>query len=164
MMFHLLKRKESCKEVPIYAIANGTLADLEEVEDITFSEKLLGDGVAFQYEGDIIYAPCAGEVILVSATRHAIGIQAENGAELMVHCGLETVNLQGKGLTPLVKAGEKVKKGTPILSIDRDFMREKEISLITPVIITNGDGYELVNRRERGKVTTEDIVCVVSKS
>lgn len=77
MMFHLFKRKESCKEVPIYAIANGTLADLEEVEDITFSEKLLGDGVAFQYEGDIIYAPCAGEVILVSATRHAIGIQAE---------------------------------------------------------------------------------------
>lgn len=64
----------------------------------------------------------------------------------------------------MVKAGEKVKKGTPILSIDRDFMREKEISLITPVIITNGDGYELVNRRERGKVTTEDIVCVVSKS
>lgn len=71
MMFHLFKRKESCKEVPIYAIANGTLADLEEVEDITFSEKLLGDGVAF-IEGDIIYAPCAGEVI------HGVGHQTSH--------------------------------------------------------------------------------------
>lgn len=162
-MFQLFKKKASGKEISVYAVAEGTVTELEEVEDITFSEKLLGDGAAFLYEGDVLRAPCDGEVILVSATRHAIGIRAENGAELLIHCGLETVNLNGEGLEPLVKAGQKVRKGTPILRIDRDFMKEKQVSLITPVIVTNSSEYELLNRKEKGTVDTEDIVFVVSK-
>ncbi len=117
---------------------DGMCVDITEVPDDTFSAKVLGDGVAFIFDGDTIYSPCDGEVTLVAETKHAVGITSDGGMEIMIHCGLDTVNLEGQGLEALVKVGDKVKMGDPLIRIDRDFMKEKNVNLITPMILLNG--------------------------
>ncbi len=129
----------------LVAPVDGKCVDITEVPDDTFSAKVLGDGVAFIYDGDTVCAPCAGEVTMVAETNHAVAITSDGGMEILIHVGLDTVNLGGKGLEALVKAGQKVKIGTPLIRIDRAFMKTQNVNLITPLILTNGDdtAYEL---------------------
>lgn len=126
---------------------NGKCVDLSQVPDDTFSGKVLGDGVAFVYDGDTVYSPCAGEVTLVAETKHAVAITSNGGMEILLHVGIDTVNLGGKGLEALVKVDQKVKVGTPLIRIDRAIMKKENVNLITPLILTNGDDmtYELKN-------------------
>ncbi len=135
---------EKCKLV---APVDGKCINITEVPDETFAGKVLGDGVAFTYEGDTVYAPCAGEISMVAETNHAVSIVSDGGLEILIHVGIDTVNLQGKGLEALVKVGQKVSVGTPLIKIDRAFMKEQNVNLVTPVILTNGDDttYELEN-------------------
>ncbi|MCD8221153.1 MAG: glucose PTS transporter subunit IIA [Clostridiales bacterium] len=127
----------------LVAPVDGKCIDLAQVPDDTFSAKVLGDGVAFSYEGDTVYAPCDGEIILVAETNHAVAIRSKGGLELLLHVGLDTVNLGGKGLEVLVKMGQQVKTGAALIRIDRAFMKQKNINLITPLILTNGAEYNL---------------------
>lgn len=122
----------------IYAPVSGTCIPLEQVNDPVFSSKAMGEGVAFRFEGDTICAPCAGKVVMIAATSHAIGLQADNGAELLIHIGMDTVELNGEGFTLKTAVNKKVKKGDPLLVIDRAFMQQKGIDLTTPMIVTNG--------------------------
>ena len=161
-MFHFLKKK-SVVEVEMKAIANGNVIPIEKVPDEMFAQKLLGDGIGFVYEGDKIYAPCNGEIMMVAATSHAFGIKAENGAELLLHVGLDTVNLNGKGLTAKVKQGDKVQAGQLLLEIDRAFMNEKGIELTTPLILTSTEGYLLEKCNVDCNVTKDDTVFVLKK-
>lgn len=127
------------KEYSLVAIANGQVLPLSEVPDPVFAQKMAGDGVAIQPASDIIVAPCDGELSLVFETKHAFALTLENGIELLVHIGLDTVSLNGEGFEQLAQAGEKVTAGTPIIKIDRDFITSKGLKLITPVLITNPD-------------------------
>ncbi len=133
---------EKCKLV---APVDGKCVDITEVPDDTFSGKVLGDGVAFIYDGNTVYAPCAGEITLVAETNHAVAITSDGGMEILIHVGIDTVNLGGKGLDALVKVGQTVKVGTPLIKIDRNYMKQQKVNLITPLILTNGDDmkYEL---------------------
>lgn len=133
----LFKKKTNA----LFAPVTGKVIPLEQVEDKLFASKLMGEGVAFQFESNIVCSPCDGKLVLVANTLHAFGIQMNNGAEVLVHIGLDTVNLQGKGFKKLVKEGTKVKKGTPIIEIDRQFMEENKINLTMPMVITNGQDY-----------------------
>ena len=141
-MFGFFKNKK--KEVEekkgsfsLVAIADGILKPLSEVPDPVFSQKMTGDGVAIEPTGDIIVAPADGELTMVFPSKHAFGMTLENGIELLIHVGLETVSLNGEGFELLEEAGAKVKAGTPILKIDREFIKSKGLPLITPVLITN---------------------------
>ncbi|NYC16994.1 PTS system D-glucosamine-specific IIA component/PTS system glucose-specific IIA component [Clostridium beijerinckii] len=100
---------------------------------------MAGDGLAIDTTGDIVVAPADGTLTLVFNTKHAFAITLDNGAELLVHIGIDTVSLNGEGFEQLAEAGTKVKAGTPIIKIDRDFILEKGFSLITPVLVTNMD-------------------------
>lgn len=102
-----------------------------------FSDKIMGDGVAFQYQGDTLYAPCNATIQVVAQTKHAIGMISDEGLEILLHVGVETVNLNGKGFQTLVEEGQHVEVGTPLLKIDRTFMEKEQIDLITPMIMTN---------------------------
>ncbi len=135
---------EKCKLV---SPVDGKCVDITQVPDDTFSAKVLGDGVAFIFDGDTIYSPCDGVVTLVAETKHAVGLTSDGGMEIMIHCGLDTVNLGGKGLDALVSVGDKVKVGTPLINIDRAFMKEQNVNLITPMILLNGAtmNYEISN-------------------
>ncbi len=159
-MFGWKKKKEEKTEARFHAICDGRVLPIEQVPDMTFAQKLLGDGVGFSYEGPVIYSPCDGEIILVAQTSHAIGLRAENGAEVMIHVGMDTVNLEGRGLRPLVRLHKSVKAGDPLLEIDRSVMREKGINLITPMILTNGEDYDLKIVKQDGEVARSEVAFV----
>jgi len=137
-MFNFFKKNQN-KEVNLVAPITGRTIDLSNVPDKVFAEKLAGDGIAIDPTGDIIVAPADGELTLVFKTMHAFAITLANGAELLIHIGIDTVSLNGEGFQQLVEAGKMVKAGTPIIKIDRDFILSKGLSLITPVLITNMD-------------------------
>lgn len=161
-MFDLFRKKD-VNVVDINAICDAVTLPIEEVPDITFSEKLIGDGLAFNFKGDTIYSPCDGKIILVSKTKHAIGIKCDNGAEIMIHCGLETVTLKGNGLYPQVECGQKIKKGKPILKVDRQYMDKNNIDLITPVVVTNKDDYEITKIMVGRECSIKDVVMKLTK-
>jgi len=137
-MFNFFKKNQS-KKIILVAPITGRTIDLSNVPDKVFAEKLAGDGIAIDPTGDVIVAPADGELTLVFKTMHAFAITLANGAELLIHIGIDTVSLNGEGFQQLVEAGAQVKAGTPIVKIDRDFILNKGLSLITPVLITNMD-------------------------
>ena len=127
------------KTYELVAPVSGKILDLVDVPDEVFAQKLVGDGVAIDATGDVIVSPADGELSLLFKTYHAFGLTLDNGTEILVHIGIDTVKLQGEGFQALAKQGRRVKKGDPIVRINRDFIKNKGYSLITPVLITNLD-------------------------
>ncbi len=119
----------------------GWLAPLTEVPDPVFADRMLGEGVAIDPTSSELRAPCDGEVIAIAKTQHAITIRADNGAEVLVHVGIDTVALQGEGFDLLVERGQRVQAGQPLLCFDLDRVLRGAKSLITPVLVTNAHAY-----------------------
>ncbi|MDV4149538.1 PTS glucose transporter subunit IIA [Clostridium sp. AL.422] len=136
----------------LVAPVSGKAMPLSEVPDPVFAEKLAGDGMAIMAEGDTIVAPADGEVTLIFKTKHAFAMTLANGLEILVHIGLETVSLDGEGFEQLVEQGVKVKAGTPLIKINREFILSKGLSLATPVLITNVDAAKSIAPVESGEV------------
>ena len=159
-MFNLFKK---VVESELYSPVKGKMIPLSEVNDPVFSEKMMGDGCAFVFDGDTIYAPCKGEIILIANTRHAIGIKAENGAEILIHIGLDTVALKGKHFTGHVKEGDRVKKGDLLLEFDQKAIEAAGYDMISPVIICNSDDYREITRYTGQEVQPGDPVMRLEK-
>lgn len=136
-MFKLFGKKD--EELKLYKPVVGKAIDITQVPDEMFSQKLMGEGVAIEPEEDTVVAPCDGEILLVAKTLHAVALQTSNGVEVLIHVGLDTVELKGQGFTSHVNAGDKVKKGDKLLSFDRQYITEQGKPLVTPVVITNSD-------------------------
>lgn len=132
-MFNIFKKKEEYLAAPFA----GEVTELKDVPDDAFAQKMLGDGFAITPEENVIKAPCAGEIVQIFSTGHAVGIKTKKGLEVLVHIGIDTVKLDGEGFTKLVKNGDKVEVGTPLVEVDLDFIKENAPSISTPVIITN---------------------------
>jgi len=138
-MFGLFKKNKKEESLNFVAPVSGKAVDLSEVPDPVFAQKMAGDGLGIDSTGDIIVAPCDGELTLVFKTKHAFAMTLDNGIEVLVHIGIETVSLNGEGFEQLAEQGTRVKAGTPIIKIDREFIKNKGLSLVTPVLITNPD-------------------------
>lgn len=145
----------------IFAPVDGRCIPLSEVNDEVFSSLMMGDGVAFRFEGDQVCAPYDGKICMISETRHAFGMVNDDGVEILIHIGLDTVNLKGEGFKVLAEENQAVKKGTPVIELDRGFFNDKGIDLTTPMIVTNGEGMELekFTDREMKKGSTLAICC-----
>ena len=117
---------------------DGRVIPLEEVPDEVFAEKVLGDGAAVIPENGNIYSPIDGEIVSIPESLHAYGIRSDAGIEMIVHFGLETVNLKGEGFSPKVKVGDRVKAGQLLCTADMDFLKSKGINTVTPVLVTDG--------------------------
>lgn len=139
----------------------GWCSPLEETPDEVFAQRLLGDGVAIDPTGDTLHAPCDGEVISVAASRHAVAVRADNGAEILLHVGIDTVALAGQGFETLVQAGMRVQRGQPLLKFDLDILARGAKSLVTPVLITNGDRFAVSASYVGRSVDIEDVVLEV---
>lgn len=144
----------------LVAPVTGKAIPLSEVPDPVFAEKLAGDGMAIIAEGDTVVAPADGELTLVFKTKHAFAMTLDNGLELLVHIGLETVSLNGEGFEQLAEQGTRIKAGTPIIKINRDFIKSKGLSLATPVLITNVDATKTISSVESGNVEAGQSVVV----
>ncbi|KZZ86369.1 PTS sugar transporter subunit IIA [Bacillus sp. SJS] len=142
------KKEEISRDETVYAPMQGKLVPLEEVPDPVFSQKMMGDGAAIiPAEGKVV-APVNGEVIQLFHTKHAIGLRSEIGMELLIHIGLETVSMNGEGFEAHVKEGDKVSVGDLLISCDLGLINEKASSTITPIVITNGDILESVEKAD----------------
>lgn len=117
---------------------NGKVLPLSGVNDYLFNKKIMGEGAAIEpYDGNVV-SPIDGKVVLIYKTKHAVAVESEDGIRVLIHVGLDSAKLDGKGFALYVKEGDKVKAGDKILSFDREFL-EKNASLITPVVITNSE-------------------------
>ncbi|EXJ50585.1 glucose PTS transporter subunit IIA [Microbacterium sp. MRS-1] len=132
---------------------DGTVVALDQVPDPVFAGGVMGPGVAIEPTGDTVYAPGAGTVVAAQPTGHAFGLQLDNGAEVLIHVGIDTVNLKGEGFDVKVKNGDRVETGTPLVTFDRAVIEKAGYPLITPVIVLNGDAFDTVDPVALGPVT-----------
>ncbi|MBW8349156.1 PTS glucose transporter subunit IIA [Bacillus sp. IITD106] len=160
------KKQAASKSIELKAYASGNILPLEDVPDPVFSKKLMGDGIAIEPHEAKFVSPVEGEIIQVFPTKHAIGIKALNGAEILIHIGLETVSMNGEGFTSHVVKGEKVKAGDTLVTVDLEKVKEKAKSIITPLVITNTDDMESIDHSiPSGSVSVNEevILSVTSK-
>jgi len=144
-MFGFLKRKKR----EIFSPADGQLIDITEVPDALFSQKMVGDGVALRPAGDIFCAPIDGVISKIFSTNHAFSIKSDKEMEVMVHIGLETVALKGKGFERLAEEGDKVSVGDPIIKVDLNYITEHVKDTITPIIVSEESDVENIEKRLR---------------
>ncbi|WP_438300778.1 phosphoenolpyruvate--protein phosphotransferase [Pseudomonas sp. NMS19W] len=130
------------KELTLSAPLNGPVLTLAKVPDAVFASGAMGDGIAIDPLNDTLYSPCAGVVIHVARTGHALTVRADNGAEILLHLGLDTVELQGEGFSMLVKEGTRVSSGQPLLRYDLDKVGRQCKSLVSLLILTNSQDFQ----------------------
>jgi len=156
-MFGFLKRKVR----EINAPADGQIVALESVDDEVFSKKLVGDGVALIPMSDIFTAPIAGKVTKIFPTNHAYTIKSPKDLEVIVHIGLDTVKLEGKGFERVVSEGDEVKAGDPIIRVDLPYVREHAKDIITPIIISDVSDVKSIDKR-LNIVKNQDMIMEVN--
>ncbi|OLS40995.1 PTS glucose transporter subunit IIA [Bacillus sp. MRMR6] len=154
MVFNIFKKAK----VEILAPVDGQIVALDEVPDPVFSQRMMGEGVAVVPSKGNIHAPVDGTVILVAATKHAIGIRAKDGTEILIHVGLETVALNGEGFSLAVSEGDRVTAGQVLMGVDWEYIRTRAKSAVTPIVITN-------NQNNKKQVTiTKEKDCIQGKT
>lgn len=161
-MFKLFGGKKANVNI-LTAPAKGEAVPLSKVNDPTFSEEILGKGAAVIPSEGKICSPVDGEVAMMFDTMHAVSINADFGAEVLVHVGLDTVQLKGKYFEAHVKAGDKVKAGDLLISLDLDKVKEAGYDVITPVLICNTADYSSVEAVASGPVTVTDEFIKMTK-
>lgn len=129
----------------IGAPVTGQCVPVSEVSDPTFGEEILGKGIAIHPAEGKVFAPCNASVDMMFETGHAVSLVADNGAEILIHVGLDTVNLKGEHFSIHVASGDHVKKGDLLIEFDKDAIAAKGYDIITPMVICNTDKYEKIN-------------------
>ena len=139
----------------------GWATPLEEVDDEVFAARMLGDGVAIDPTDGTLRAPCDGEVTALPESAHAVSLRAAAGAELLLHVGIDTVELKGDGFEALVREGQRVKAGDPLLRFDLDSVARRARSLVTPVIVTEPERFRIVERHSGGLLNAGDALMTL---
>ena len=153
---------QSDDTIDIIAPLSGEIVAIEDVPDVVFAEKIVGDGIAIRPTGNKMVAPCDGEIGKIFETNHAFSLESDSGIELFVHFGIDTVELKGEGFTRIAQEGQKVKMGDTIIEFDLEFLKEKAKSILTPVVISNMDEIkELQKMSGTVEVATEAVLKIV---
>ncbi len=153
--------KKVVKTVIVSSPITGKAADLSTAPDEGFAGKMMGDGAVVTPEDAVIKAPEDGEVVFVFDTKHAIGFMTDSGLSLLLHIGIDTVKLDGKGFEVFVENGQKVKKGEPLMKIDIDFLKENAPSLVSPVLCTELEDNQKVRLLKDGDIKAGDELFAV---
>lgn len=152
----------NCKSV-VYSPLKGKVLPLSEVNDEVFSKKIMGEGIAILPEEGVVTAPFDGVINTVFPTKHAIGLTSNDGVELIIHVGLDTVELNGECFSSLVKDGDTVKKGDVLVSFDLDKIKEREYDTITPVVITNPGTFIDIIETDKKQINREEELLNIFK-
>ncbi|EDS76967.1 pts system glucose-specific eiicba component [Clostridium botulinum C str. Eklund] len=135
---------------------SGKILDLSEVPDETFASKLMGDGIAIEPTSGVITSPVDGTVVQLFWTNHALGIITNSGIELLIHVGIDTVKMEGRGFKAFVSQGDKVKSGDKLLEVDLDLIKKEAKSIVTPIIITNSSQFKSIEKLKDGNIKNEE--------
>ncbi|MBM5720186.1 glucose PTS transporter subunit IIA [Listeria ivanovii] len=154
--------KQTKPHITIKSPLSGKIYPLETIKDELFSQKILGDGIAIMPTNGEIVSPSSGHVIMTTKTSHAIGIQTDDGVELLIHCGLDTVQLAGRYFETLVQEGEQVTAGQPLLKMDLTSIQTAGYDTITPIIVTNSADYHQIDKPNTKNVTALDPLLTIS--
>lgn len=149
-------KKDVEVDYTIYSPLTGESVPLSAVNDLVFSQEMMGKGAAVIPTVGRVVAPCNGKIISVFKTLHAITIKADNGAEIIIHVGLETVALDGKHYKSHINDGQRIKKGDLLLTFDLDQIKADGYDVITPVIVTNSAEYQRVDKTQKSNVDEGD--------
>ena len=155
------KTQKVIKTVMIASPITGIAAPLSDTPDEVFSNKMLGDGAAVTPVDNIVRAPEDGEVAFVFDTKHAIGFMTESGISLLIHVGIDTVKLDGKGFEVFVENGQKVKKGEPMMKLDLDYLKANAPSVMSPVICSEMEENQKVRLIKTGDIQAGDTLFAV---
>ncbi len=158
------KPAESKKEsvaADIYLPMNGNVISLAEINDGVFSEGMLGEGVAVEPSDGVVVAPFDGVVQMVYDTKHALGLMSDTGIELLIHVGIDTVQLNGKCYDVVVENGQKIKKGDVLAKVDLEGIKDAGYRTVTPVIITNSDEFSEIKTVATGNCNSGDKIITV---
>ena len=149
--------------IRVYAPVSGKILPIEDVPDVVFSERIAGDGIAIKPEGDKLVAPFDGTIVQVFETNHAFAIRSEKNIEVLVHFGIDTVDLRGKGFKRLAESGQKVHKGDPIIGFNLKELESSAHSTVTPVVISNIEELEIdrLNKADGDAVAGETAVLTL---
>ncbi len=163
-MFKFLKKKEEKVEPVVDEVyrsfGKGKVLPLEEVPDQVFAQKMMGDGYALELSDSKIVAPISGEVALVFPTGHAFGIKDKDGVEILIHLGIDTVELNGLGFESKVVQGQKVKQGDVLSYMDLEAIKNAGKSIISPFIITSGQSVTLHKAHQEVDHDSEGIITI----
>lgn len=141
------------KETNFYAPITGKLVDITEVPDEVFSQKMMGDGIAIIPTQGKVFAPVEAEISLIFDTLHAIGLKTKNGIEILIHVGLNTVNLNGQHFKSNIKKGEQIKPGQLLLEFDLPAIITAGYNPITPIIIMESEKYGTITKNTTTNIT-----------
>ena len=153
--------EKKVKTIIISSPVTGKAADLSTAPDEAFAGKMMGDGAAVTPEDPIVRAPEDGEICFVFDTRHAIGFLTDSGISLLIHIGIDTVKLGGKGFEALVENGQKVKKGDPMLKLDLEYLKANAPSIVSPVLCTELQENEKIRLLKTGNITAGEALFAV---
>ena len=151
------------KDTVLYACLNGTVVPLADVKDEAFASGVLGNGIAIEPSDGELVAPADGEISSTFETHHAVGMTTADGAELLMHIGIDTVKLGGKHFTYLVNVGDKVKKGQPLIRFELEAIKAEGYPVTTPVIVCNTDDYAAVAAKASGTVKQGDALLELKR-
>jgi maltose/glucose-specific phosphotransferase system IIC component/glucose-specific phosphotransferase system IIA component len=149
------------KTITLYSHMNGTAVKLEDVEDEVFSQKILGEGAAVEPSEGKLYAPCDGKIDSVFDTKHAVNMVSDDGVEILLHIGIDTVKLGGQYFEAHVSDGQEVKKGDLLISFDMDKIKAAGYKVTTPLIIGNTDDYASVEPAAENSISAGDIILKI---
>ena len=150
-------------EVEIYAPLSGEIVNIEDVPDVVFSEKIVGDGIAIRPKGNKIVAPVDGVIGKIFETNHAFSMESKEGVELFVHFGIDTVELKGEGFTRVAQEGQSVKRGDTVIEFDLELLEAKAKSVLTPVVISNMDEISSIEKKAGEVIAGESVVLTLKK-
>ena len=150
--FAPVKKEKIRKTAIIYSPVDGIAADLSTAPDEGFAEKMMGDGAVVTPTEDTVYAPADGEVEFIFDAKHAIGFQTDSGIPMLLHMGIDTVKLEGKGFEILVTEGQKVKKGEPIMKLDLEFLTANAPSITSPILDTEPEENQRIRLLANGEI------------
>ncbi|WP_105900293.1 PTS glucose transporter subunit IIA, partial [Haemophilus influenzae] len=148
-------------EVEIYAPISGEIVNIEDVPDVVFSEKIVGDGIAVRPIGNKIVAPVDGVIGKIFETNHAFSMESKEGVELFVHFGIDTVELKGEGFTRIAQEGQSIKRGDTVIEFDLPLLESKAKSVLTPIVISNMDEISCIVKKSGEVVAGESVVLAL---
>lgn len=150
------------KVIKLLLPMDGDVAPLSEVNDYLFNKKVMGEGAAIKPTGNCVYAPLDGEIASIYDSKHALIIKSTDGLQILIHIGLDTSKLEGRGFGTYVKIGDKVKAGEKILFFDKEYIETKS-SIETPVVITNVDLIDKIDINYKVKTAGNEFAKIILK-